>query len=471
MTVLDRFAGTSSDAELISRVRGGDLDAYGALFERHRDAATRLAHALGAGADADDLVAEAFARVLAVLRDGRGPDLALRPYLLTTVRHGYVDRIRARSRAIPTDDLGTLDSGEEFADPAVAGFDSSAAARAFRSLPERWQLVLWHLEVEGQKPADVAPLLGMTPNAVSALAYRAREGLRQAFLQMHAGDVLDDECTAPRDLLGGYVRQGLSRRDSERVAAHLERCRPCTAVYLELTEVNSGLRGVLAPIVLGSGAAAYLAGSGTSGGAALAGLGVVWGRARDVVTANTQAALAAGAAAVAAVAAVGIVLANTGAEQPVANPGIPSSIRPSAPPSTSTPNPPVATPTANPPSTGTTPARTTGGSTVVAAVATRPNRPNRPSGNPSSGPGGGNTGGNPSTPGTPKPSPTPSQPPVNARTHVLSVGAAVAPGQPLLSLGTTSDLVGSLTHLQLADIRLDLSGLLPGTKLDLNLLR
>ena len=32
-----------ADAELISAVRGGDLDAYGELFARHSDAATRLA--------------------------------------------------------------------------------------------------------------------------------------------------------------------------------------------------------------------------------------------------------------------------------------------------------------------------------------------------------------------------------------------------------------------------------------------
>jgi hypothetical protein len=53
---------------------------------------------------------------------------------------------------------------------------------------------------------------------------------------------------------------------------------------------------------------------------------------------------------------------------------------------------------------------------------------------------------------------------------VLSVSAAVAPGKPLLSLGATSDLVGSLTHLRLADVHLDLSGLVPGTKVDLDLL-
>ena len=74
----------------------------------------------------------------------------------------------------------------------MAGFETGAAARAFQSLPERWQLVLWHLEVEGQKPADIAPLLGISANSVSALAYRAREGLRQAFVSMHAQDA-DDE--------------------------------------------------------------------------------------------------------------------------------------------------------------------------------------------------------------------------------------------------------------------------------------
>ena len=57
-------------------------------------------------------------------------------------------------------------------------------ARAFASLPERWQAVLWHTEIEGARPADVAPLLGLTANGVAALAYRAREGLRQAYLQM-----------------------------------------------------------------------------------------------------------------------------------------------------------------------------------------------------------------------------------------------------------------------------------------------
>ncbi len=148
-----------ADAELISAVRGGDIDAYGELFARHSSAATRLARQLVSSGDADDLVSEAFAKVLTVLQRGGGPDVAFRAYLLTAVRRLHVDRIRATSRLQTTDDLAPFDPGVPFQDTAVAGFENEAAAKAFASLPERWQLVLWHLEVEGQKPADIAPLL------------------------------------------------------------------------------------------------------------------------------------------------------------------------------------------------------------------------------------------------------------------------------------------------------------------------
>ena len=188
MTELLHGVDAPSDAELISRVRGGDLAAYGELYERHVDAARRLARQLARGPDADDLVSDAFAKVMTVLQNGGGPDVAFRAYLLTAVRRLHIDRIRSQSKLTTSDDMTQFDPGVPFHDPAVAGFESGAAAKAFASLPERWQLVLWHLEVEGQKPADVAPLLGMSANSVSALAYRAREGLRQAFLTAHLAD-------------------------------------------------------------------------------------------------------------------------------------------------------------------------------------------------------------------------------------------------------------------------------------------
>ncbi|WP_191908023.1 sigma-70 family RNA polymerase sigma factor [Nocardioides cynanchi] len=263
-TSLSRVDGPG-DAELISAVRGGDVDAYGELFARHVDSARRLARQLAGPGDADDLVSDAFTKVLLVLQRGGGPDLAFRAYLLTAVRRLHVDRIRSGARLRSVGDLTPFDPGLPFHDTAVEGFENAAAARAFASLPERWQMVLWHTEVEQQKPADIAPLLGMSANSVSALAYRAREGLRQAFLSQHAVDPDDVDCAWTRDHLGAYIRGGLSRRDAARVDDHIEGCRACAAVYLELTEVNSGLAALLAPLLLGTAGLGYLTtGSGSS---------------------------------------------------------------------------------------------------------------------------------------------------------------------------------------------------------------
>ncbi|GAB2884020.1 sigma-70 family RNA polymerase sigma factor [Nocardioides pacificus] len=290
-----------SDAELISAVRDGDVESYGALFSRHVDAARRLARQLASPGDADDLVSDAFAKVLGVLQRGGGPDLAFRAYLLTALRRLHVDRIRASARLHSTDDLEPFDPGVPFRDTAVEGFESAAAARAFASLPERWQVVLWHTEIEGQKPADVAVILGMSANSVSALAYRAREGLRQAFLTMHAGDLDEDTCRWTLEHLGSYVRKGVSRRDATRIEEHLQGCRRCLAVHLELTEVNSNLAALIGPVVLGSVAAAYLGAA--AGGFAVPGLLLMLlDRAKDFVIAHAQATAVAGVAATTVVA-------------------------------------------------------------------------------------------------------------------------------------------------------------------------
>ncbi len=257
-----------SDAELISAVRGGDTAAYGELFGRHREAAQRLARQVAGTSDADDLVAESFARVLVRLQGGGGPDEAFRAYLLTSIRRLHIDRVRARNKVWSTAHEAELDRAVEFVDPAEMTFEHGAAALAFSSLPERWRLVLWHLDVEGQRPADVAPLLGMSPNGVSALAYRAREGLRQAYLQHHLAPTLHEGCRRTTGMLGSYVRKGLSARDTSRVEDHLDGCSRCAGLHLELREVNSNLSGVLGPAVLGPVFAGYLA-----AGAGLATLG------------------------------------------------------------------------------------------------------------------------------------------------------------------------------------------------------
>src|SRR5437660_1423223 len=149
-----------SDAELIDSVRAGTLAAYGTLYERHVSAAYNLARQLARStAEADDLVSEAFAKVLDTLRAGKGPDSAFRAYLLTTLRHTAYDKTRKDKRIDLNEDMTTVSGAGDaltvqFADTAVAGLERTMAAKAFARLPERWQAVLWHTEIEQQTPAE-----------------------------------------------------------------------------------------------------------------------------------------------------------------------------------------------------------------------------------------------------------------------------------------------------------------------------
>jgi RNA polymerase sigma factor (sigma-70 family) len=295
-----------SDAELIAASRASGADAYAVLYQRHVVAARGLARQLVRGrAEAEDIVAESFARVLAQLKRGRGPDTAFRAYLLTTVRRVAYDRFRAESKLVVSGEMEAFDAGVPFADPALADLERTMISRAYASLPERWRAVLWHTEIEGMRPAEAATLLGLTANGVAALAYRAREGLRQAYLQMHLSGAARGECRPTAAKLGGYVRGGLAGRETAAVAAHLEQCADCQAVYLELADVNVALRGVVAPIVLGPAAAAYLAAASHHGGGALAWIGgrLLWFRhapkSQQAATAGTAAAAAAGLVALA----------------------------------------------------------------------------------------------------------------------------------------------------------------------------
>jgi RNA polymerase sigma factor (sigma-70 family) len=232
-------AGGDTDTDLLAAVRAGDTAAYGTLYERHRAATRQLAYALARDpADADDLVAETFAKVFATLRAGRGPLVAFRAYLHTTLRHVCYHRARRDRRLEFTDDLTRFDAGEPFLDPTLERLERTYAARAFRQLPDRWRDVLWMTEVEGAGPAEIAPRLGLTPNAVAVLAHRAREGLRRLYLQQHVAVADRPDCRWTGERLGGHVRGRLAPRDAIRMHAHLDWCAGCRSRLDELAQAE-----------------------------------------------------------------------------------------------------------------------------------------------------------------------------------------------------------------------------------------
>jgi RNA polymerase sigma factor (sigma-70 family) len=245
-------AGPVSDQEIIATVRGGDTDAFDLLYRRHLAAAQYVARAnTDNPSDADDVVAEAFASVFQALSSGKGPREFFRAYLLTVVQRTAHARNRKARLTQSAPDDATLDSAVVDADPVLREFESSAVAAAFKSLPERWQAVLWHVDIEGMKPAAAAPFIGVSPNGVSSLLIRAREGLRQAYLQNHVVLAPDDECSEYSGQLGKYARNALKRTSREKVSAHLETCSKCTALLFELNHIQGAMRAALFPLVTG----------------------------------------------------------------------------------------------------------------------------------------------------------------------------------------------------------------------------
>jgi RNA polymerase sigma factor (sigma-70 family) len=261
-----------TDAELLQLVRDGDDDAFGELYRRHIDVARAAARSLLSwGPEAEDVVADAFMRVLSILQRGGGPEEAFRPYLLTCVRHACYDRSQGIARALPVDpgDMADLAHARQRGelDPHDTSSNSDLLAQAFASLPERWQLVLWSTEVDGRRPAELAKELGLAPGAVASLAYRAREGLTEAFLSAHLQRPAAPACAAIRPRLAAFVRDNVSGREEASIQGHLDDCLECQGLVTELRELNRPLRGLLVPAVVGVPASAYLAAAATGGGA------------------------------------------------------------------------------------------------------------------------------------------------------------------------------------------------------------
>ncbi|OAN37801.1 sigma-70 family RNA polymerase sigma factor, partial [Microbacterium sp. H83] len=249
-----------ADADLVLRTRSGDAAAFGELWRRHYPSGMSVARSITSTIDPDDLVQESYTRIYQAIIKGGGPNGSFRAYLFTSIRNTAAAWGRSR-RESAIDELDTVADPESTEQAANEALDRSLTAQAFRSLPSRWQEVLWYTEIEQMKPQEAATLLGMKAGAVSQLAFRAREGLREAWIQAHLRSAAPgSDCQWTIEHLGAYSRGNLSTRDHRRLEQHLEDCARCMIVAAEAKDVSKRLALVLLPLVLGvSGSAGYLA--------------------------------------------------------------------------------------------------------------------------------------------------------------------------------------------------------------------
>jgi RNA polymerase sigma factor (sigma-70 family) len=170
------------DAAAVARARTGDVDAYEVLVVRYTPPAHRAAVLLGAGADADDVVQEAFVKAYRQLAHYHGRS-GFRPWLLAIVanetrnlhrsrhrRDGLVLRAAAREHPEP-------DSPDP-ADSVLAGERRRQLVEQIRALDLRDREVLVCRFLLDLSEAETAETLGLPKGTVKSRTSRALSKLR-----------------------------------------------------------------------------------------------------------------------------------------------------------------------------------------------------------------------------------------------------------------------------------------------------
>jgi RNA polymerase sigma-70 factor (ECF subfamily) len=171
-----------SDAELLRQHVGGDPDAFGQLFLRHRDRLWAVAiRTLSDPEEAADALQDAMVSAFRRADSFRG-DSAVTTWLHRIVVNACLDRMRRRAArpVTATPDEEVLDS---LAGPHVQ-HDSAAASdvsldvtAALRHLPHDQQAALVLVDMLGYSVAEAAEILEVSPGTVKSRCARGRAKL------------------------------------------------------------------------------------------------------------------------------------------------------------------------------------------------------------------------------------------------------------------------------------------------------
>ncbi len=163
----------------LAAARRGDEVGFSALW---RDLQPPLLRYLGvaAGAAAEDLASETWARVAKDLARFDGDEAGFRAWVFTIARHRLLDwrrrEARARTAPRPNEQLSHLGAADDPAADALERVSTDGALALIAQLPAEQAEVVMLRAVAGLDVARVAKIVGKRPGAVRVLAHR---GLRR----------------------------------------------------------------------------------------------------------------------------------------------------------------------------------------------------------------------------------------------------------------------------------------------------
>jgi RNA polymerase sigma-70 factor (ECF subfamily) len=173
----------ASDAELVRRIRAGDIGAYGALVARYRDRLGRYAvHMIGDREDAEEALQDSFVRAYRSLKRCDDPArFGAWLYGILVNRCRTTGARAARRRRMFVQDPGAL-NGAAHPEPMERLEWTDAVDRALARLAPEYREAFLLKHVEDLEYEEMAKLTGAGVSALKMRVKRAREQL-QKFLR------------------------------------------------------------------------------------------------------------------------------------------------------------------------------------------------------------------------------------------------------------------------------------------------
>jgi len=171
-----------ADPVLVDRARGGDLRAFEALVERHRDVVFRVAARIVGRDAAEDVSQDAFLRAFHRLHHFRG-EAPFRAWLLQIAHHAALDAVRRR-RIVDEDS----DAAEEAPEPDAQRLPAERLERRERA--ERLESKLGRLRYEHRAVLVLRDLEGLSYEQI-AVATETPVGTVKGRLHRARGELID----------------------------------------------------------------------------------------------------------------------------------------------------------------------------------------------------------------------------------------------------------------------------------------
>jgi RNA polymerase sigma factor (sigma-70 family) len=169
-----------SDADLVAKTVAGDASAFAHLVHRHAPIAKRMARLWGAGADADDVVQDAFVKAHAALTRFRSNG-GFRPWLLSIVHNETRNLHRGRGRREARESLAALPDDLTNSDPEEEAIIVDRRRRllaTIRGLPVELREVVACRYLLELTEAETALTLKLPAGTVKSRLHRALSMLR-----------------------------------------------------------------------------------------------------------------------------------------------------------------------------------------------------------------------------------------------------------------------------------------------------